>query len=517
MKKPIPLVLIGLLLVEMFFVYFPEPILLIWPDSIGYLGPAADAVESGRLTNWNSASGGFVYPLMVWGMLLIAPEPWPIVFIQRLVVIATFAALVAAFWWLWRAASDRAPLHSFVGAGLMTFWLLTFVLYPPVIGLGQSLIPEVLFSFALTLVLVGLVAVSVTSVPSGIRTAASWLTPFLSVALVFVKPHWMLGAVVVPILMPWLAPRQQRRMMVTRVAISLGLALALIVVPEGMWQEAENARFNRVFGPRSLFCNSADLIHGYLAPQTSDPLAQQVDQTLAPLLTPESRAQARVVDWNLLDFDGNRCTWGPAVEVIHQHFDGRLGAEVAYYLGTYVKAAIAEPIYVPRRLWRQLGAVASMPFNNVQAMVFLTSRYFPVLEENRDKRPLFARWFEQYGSQFSRVISLPTHNWQLPLRVFFALAGVILSGCCLLGLGWLAVDRIRRRRDISGTDRAFLGTLACALALNTLIALVHTFDIPRYSAMQTPLFALLGYAAALTLYTSVMFQRRRRALGTTDA
>ena len=53
-------------------------------------------------------------------------------------------------------------------------------------------------------------------------------------ALAFVKPHWMFGAVVVPILMPWLAPRQQRRMMVTRVAISLGLALALIVVPEGI-------------------------------------------------------------------------------------------------------------------------------------------------------------------------------------------------------------------------------------------------------------------------------------------
>ena len=101
----------------------------------------------------------------------------------------------------------------------MTFWLLTFVLYPPVIGLGQSLMPEVLFSFALTLVLVGLVAVSVTSVPAAIRTAASWLTPLLSVALALVKPHWMLGAVVVPILMPWLAPRQQRRMMVTRVAI----------------------------------------------------------------------------------------------------------------------------------------------------------------------------------------------------------------------------------------------------------------------------------------------------------
>jgi hypothetical protein len=513
MNVVILLVLIGLLVVEVFFVCFPEPILLIWPDSIGYLGPAADAIESGRLTNWNSASGGFVYPLIVWGMLLIAPEPWPIVFIQRLVVIATFAALAAAFWWLWRAASDRAPLHSFVGAGLMTFWLLTFVLYPPVIGLGQSLMPEVLFSFALTLVLVGLVAVSVTSVPAAIRTAASWLTPFLSVALVFVKPHWMLGAVVVPILMPWLAPRQQRRMMVTRVAISLGLALALIVVPEGMWQEAENARFNRVFGPRSLFCNSADLIHGYLAPQTSDPLAQQVDQTLAPLLTPESRAQARVVDWNLLDFDGNRCTWGPAAEMVHRHFDGRLGAEVAYYLGTYLKAAIAEPIYVPRRLWRQLGAVASKPFNNVQAMVFLTSRYFPVLEENRDKRPLFARWHDRYGPQLSRIIELPTRDWLLPLRAFFALAGIIMSAGCLVGLGWITIGRLRQRRDPSETDRAFIGILACALALNTLIALVHTFDVPRYAAMQTPMFSLLGYAASVTLYTALML----RGKATTNA
>jgi hypothetical protein len=98
------------------------------------------------------------------------------------------------------------------------------------------------------------------------------------------------------------------------------------------------------------------------------------------------------------------------------------------------------------------------------------------------------------------------------LRVFFALAGVIMSGGCLVGLGWLTVDRLRRRREFSDTDRAFLGVLACALALNTLIAVVHTFDIPRYSAMQTPLFSLLGYAASLTLYTSLM-----RARGTTDA
>ena len=146
-------------------------------------------------------------------------------------------------------------------------------------------------------------------------------------------------------------------------------------------------------------------------------------------------------------------------------------------------------------------------------MVFLTSRYFPVLEENRDKRPLFARWFEQYGPQLSRVIELPTRGWLLPLRVFFALAGVIMSAGCLVGLGWITIGRLRQRRDPSETDRAFIGILACALALNTLIALVHTFDIPRYAAMQTPMFTLLGYAVSVTLYTSLML----RGKATTNA
>ena len=152
-------------------------------------------------------------------------------------------------------------------------------------------------------------------------------------------------------------------------------------------------------------------------------------------------------------------------------------------------------------------------FNNVQAMVFLTSRYFPVLEENRDKRPLFARWFEQY-----RPSALEGHRAANP-RLAAAVESVLCPGWSLHvgrlsgGLGSITISWLRQRRDPSETDRAFIGILACALALNTLIALVHTFDIPRYAAMQTPMFSLLGYAASVTLYTSLML----RGKATTNA
>jgi hypothetical protein len=520
MTRPILIVLLGLFVAEIYLVFAPEPILLIWPDSISYLGPAADAIESGHLTNWNTASGGFVYPLMVWGMLRIAPEPWAIILVQRLVTIATFACLMLAFWWLRRAANehDAANEHqtSPIGPALMAVWLLTFMLYPPVTGLGQSLMPEVLFAFILTLVLLGLIAIA-SSLPRAWRTAATWLTPFLSVTLAFVKPHWLFGAVLVPFLTIFLAARQERPKVIRQVLISLGLAVALIVVPEAMWQESEGARFSRVFGPRSLFCNSADLIHRYLRPRTWDPLAQEVDQALSPLFTEEARAQARVVDWHLLEFDGDKCTHGAAAQTIERHFQGQLGAEVRYYLTTYAKAALAEPTYLPKRLGRQLGALARRPFNGVQAAVFLSSRYFPALEQSRDRRPLFARWYSQYQSLFFKVIVLPTSNWQPPLRVFFAAAGLLLSAGCAVSLVWLATVWRRGRRAFSGIERAFVAVFTCALALNALIALVHTFDLPRYSAMQTPLFALLGYAASLTLYTSVMLRRKTRALATTDA
>src|SRR5262245_15403378 len=215
MARPVLVVMVLLVAVEVFFVCFPEPTLLIWPDSIGYLGPGADAIILGQIRNWNISTGGFMYPLMVWGMLSIAPEPWAIVYIQRLVVLATFLLLCAACWWLWTAAaSDSGRRNPYVGAGLMTFWLSTFVLYPPVIGLGQSLMAEVLFSFVLMLVLCGVVAIAVPSVPRCIRIVASWLTPFLSVALLAVKPHWLFGALVVPVMIPFLVPPAARWTMV---------------------------------------------------------------------------------------------------------------------------------------------------------------------------------------------------------------------------------------------------------------------------------------------------------------
>jgi hypothetical protein len=205
------------------------------------------------------------------------------------------------------------------------------------------------------------------------------------------------------------------------------------------------------------------------------------------------------VDWRLLQFDGDKCTHGAAADVIQSHFPGDIGAEVSYYLSTYAKANLAEPTYLPKRLWRQLSFVASRPFNGVQAAVFLSSGYFSALAESRDRHALFARWFQTYGKEFDRVIELPTRRAQLPLRVFFALAGLAMCAASLAVSGWLAVSWLRGRRQLSGVERAFAAILSCALALNVLIAVSHTFDLPRYSAFQAPLFALLGYSASLML------------------
>jgi O-antigen/teichoic acid export membrane protein len=78
----------------------------------------------------------------------------------------------------------------------------------------------------------------------------------------------------------------------------------------------------------------------------------------------------------------------------------------------------------------------------------------------------------------------------------------VALGLLVLAIGALALRWIRREHRQAGPELSFVVVLSCALALNLLIAVVHTLDEPRYVAMQTPLFALLGYLASLVVVRS---------------
>jgi hypothetical protein len=488
-RDPLMWVCGALAVVQAWILFASDPKLIIWPDSIGYLSPAVDALERGHFSHWYGR--GSAYPAMLWGLLSLSPEPWIIVYGQRLLVLATYAGVAATVALLGRHVCARHPAMQRAVTLLAAFWLLTYVLYPPVVGLAYIVMPEVLFGFLLALVLAGLVIQTLPEVSTRWAVASTAVAVLASVALVLVKPHWLLGAFVLPLALPFLAPGGRRGVAAFAVGGSLCIAAVTMILPEWRLQQRYDSYSSRVFGPRSLFCNSGDLIHDYLARQPPDVFRAEVSEALGRVLTSEARARAR--DWPLLGFDGDTCMYGETARVVSEHFAGRPLAEARYYLGTYVRALGAQPSYLPARIGRHFGSLAAKPFNAVAGDYFLRADD-RVLEGSRDVSDLFRQWLERHRDMLSGMVELPTRRWLFALRIFFGVAGLILV-LVTAGAAALAVGLWKRQTDHSLVLIAS-GILMCGLATNVLIAIVHTWE-PRYLAMQMPMFALLGFAASL--------------------
>lgn len=200
--------------------------------------------------------------------------------------------------------------------------------------------------------------------------------------------------------------------------------MLLMVVPEWVPQSRYDPVTSRTFGPRSLFCNSADLIDRYCARHPAAALSAPVRAALSPVLTPQARTAA--TDCALLGFDGDACTYEDAGRVVAARFEGQPAAESRFYLTTYFRAVTDHPSYVVFRLARHAAAFAAKPFNAVTSEYFL--RADPtVLQSAAQSRPLLQRWFEVRPELFTGLVQLPTRRGRpLLLRVFCVVAGSVL-------------------------------------------------------------------------------------------
>lgn len=488
-------------LVQLWILFSPDPKLIIWPDSIGYLGPAADALELGYFSHWYGR--GFGYSAWLWTWLRLTPEPWIIIVVQRFSVVATFLCLASSIVVLSRQVTLRRPDSRGIVTACAGFWLLTYVLHQPTAGLAHAVMPETLFGLVLAAVLGGAVTLTLPNLPERWALAMTGLTVLASSALPLVKPHWLLAACVLPLALLFMAPKGRRWLLACGALAGVVLSVLVFGVIELRLQERYDPYTSRVFGPRTLFCNSSDLIYEYLSDHAADPLSLQVKEALGRILTPEARNAASA--WSLLGFDGDACMYGEAAHVVTRHFGQQASPEAAFYLTTYMQALVKHPTYLPVRLARQFSALASRPFSGVAGDYFVSADD-RVLAAHRDLRRLFQRWLEQHQALFSGVVELPTRRWLLVSRVFFASAGLLLSALTLVAV-LLTVVTWQRPPDRT-VAMTFRGVLMCALATNVLIATSHTFD-PRYLVMQTPMFSLLGFAATLIAVGGLLERGRR--------
>jgi hypothetical protein len=484
-----------LALLQVAIVFWPEPRLIVWPDSFAYLTPAVDRLEFGYFSH--AGGRGFIYPGWLSLLFWLSTDPLTIVMAQRMLVVLTFFCVAGAM------AIVASPLLGPGRSGRVlsvagAFWLAVLVLYPATAGLAHVIGPESLSMFLFAVVSGGAVGVVLTS--GKVCGLLAFVTVLASSTLALVRPHWQFGALLLPVALSFAVPRGERRYVSTRIALAVGVSVVVLLLPEWNLQRQYDSYVSRVVGPRHLFCSNGDVIHRYLSSAT-DPLSEDVARALGRILTPDARAAAR--DWTLLGFNSDDCTHGAAAKIVADHFAGRASDEASYYVMTYVRAVTHEPEYLIARLVRNFAALAARPFPGA------TTDYWVRADDQwlrlqGDSRPFYRQWIDRHAQMFSGVIDLPSRWWPSLSRVLFAGAGLLLSVLVMLGVALAIFRKFAHGR----LPMAFGLLVLCVTATNLLIAVAHTFE-PRYVAMQAPMFVLLGMTATAAVWQNVVSARGR--------
>lgn len=492
-KDPVLSICLLLAAVQGWMLAYPDPKLLIWPDSIGYLGPAVDAIERGFFSHWYGR--GFLYPLFLLGLLSVSPDPLLIVYVQRALVFLTYLGLAASVWLLARHAARQRLASPKALAALSGLWLSIYVFYPPALFLAHAVMAETLFSLLLVLVLLALVLAALPETSVRLRNVAVITASAASVASTVVKPHGLLAAYVLPLLLLWLAPCRERRRTGAMIAVALLLSFMAFSLPEKWLQERYDLYTSKVFGPKTLFCNSADLIYDHFAQQEGDAFTATVRASLARILTPEARAAAMVSGWHSQGFDGDKCVYGDTAVIISKRFARDADAEKSYFIDTYIAAILQRPGYIFHRLSNQMVSLAQHPFDGVAATYSVAHH---TVQESKLLRKLYGYWLENHKQDLIGFIDTPFEGWEKELKALFFLAGTFLVVAVLVFVLLLVINVVRGN-PVGQVQRLALAMLVICAAINLLIGAVSTFDVSRFASMQAPLFVLLGLACSLAV------------------
>lgn len=491
--------------VQIWVAVYPDPKLLVWPDSIGYLGPAVDALERGYFSHWYGR--GYPYPLFLLGLLAVSPEPVTIVYAQRALVVAAYVVLASSVWLLARHAARNGLASPRLLAIISGSWLLIYIFYPPTLFLAHAVMAETLFSFLLAVIML---AVTATGLPETSVRARGWAAAaacVVSVLTLLVRPHWLLAGLLVPFLLVWLVPPGQRRRVAVVVAVTSLFSFLVFLTPEKALQGKYDAYTSKVFGPKTLFCNSADLVYEYLAQAKQDDFNDKVRASLAEFLTHEARAAAAVEGWGSQGFNGDKCVYGATAALVSQRFARNPDAEASYYFDLYLRAITYRPGYVVHRLGKQLAFLGGRLFPGVASAYSISHR---TVADSRDLRRLYKQWITGHKYDLIGLVETPFVGWETELSASYFAAGAVLASALVAFLLHFA-HSLLRGEGTTPMQRNGAAALALGAAINALIATVHTFDVWRYASMQAPLFVLLG---VMSFFALASFWKHRNALRT---
>jgi hypothetical protein len=507
----------ALLLMFLLAAYYGAGIpFIFWPDSTSYLAASLALIQDGK---WVDAGGrSMAYPLFLTLPARMSATALTLVVLQAAIAVVAFIFLRRH---LVRMASELLPAgHPIRGRFLNALPLLLAATagYSALHVLIAAMMPEVLFA-ALALVAVAATGRVIAQTLNGHVTWGGLILAALAIAApCLVKPHWILAAPALAVFAGVIFARARWRSGTgTWRYAQAGLALMLplfilgaMQAPEASWAATQKQNPGIVFGPRTLFCNHLLLIDDALT-RHGDVKISLDAKTEAALRAYMKEVRARnTPPWRLLGFDGDQCMYDPALDKLMGTLAPSVSDQRALYLNAVRAAFTTQPLPFAWKATKQMWHGLTLPFARfAQHGTFDAAAYgaaqkalklSPDFLDGVSIAPCAGVWGcgKSWPILFLRGLSTAA------LAVLFS--GLTVAYVVLATIS-LARTPVVWRHWTEDRKTAFLAYLAppllAILAHNGLIAMVHTFDVWRYSFNLFFVNLAFTFAAGLFWYDEV--------------
>jgi hypothetical protein len=450
-------------------------------DAPGYLMPSISALSGQGFGH--TYGRGFVYPLVVYGSILGSGDLSGIIRIQIALYWLMLVTLVALMWIRVNLTPlNRQSISAIVAPTSMSAAVVILYLsYSPTLIAAYSLGPELLYGFLALTSSIALIWAFAQRERAGLLfVAAMCVSIFAAMANVLVKPQWIFGAAF--ILLVWLSVLAVSRMRLgSKVAVLLSMiavTVAALALPERHLIEKHDPTAT-LFGPKTLFCNHADII--VRAARSRPGLwADFPSDFVLPVLRNLEAVAAEPHGWPLLGFNGDRCMYGNTftslVNEFHAHDIPRIRA---FYTTMFINSILTEPLLYLRKVAAQMAFASLRPYWNAGLVVDATdSVALGLISAHKEHARLFAVPMKGsiIGTMAQHLPRIDRLMVQLKARLIGPLAIIaIVAG---LVCWWVAKAK---GLPISATPAFAIIVLTGAwLGQAFTVAASHTFDIGRY-------------------------------------
>jgi glycosyltransferase involved in cell wall biosynthesis len=466
-------------------------VLILWPDSYGYLAPSLSALSGGDFTHVHGR--GFVYPLVVYGSLLAFDNLSGLIYVQAACYFATLVLLITLLW-VFRTGS--------IVAGALSFLLAVVYLgYAPLTDLIQAVMAEVFWSFLAVLSTAALILAQ--RVKSGATFVVLMaVSLYASSANFLVKPQWLFAAAFLTFVWLIVLFTAELRAKWTMLLAMAALVTSTLVVPEICLAAKYDARSSSLFAPKTLFCNHADIIvrasaddPGFWAGQPAE-FAQDTMTKLQATVALGPRG------WPLLGFDGDVCMYGEnnPDALVRRQFSDDLPSMRAFYLSTFLRAVAAEPLAYGRKIGWQMWSVLQQPFQDADLQIEASDNHM----HERSLHPELARIYPPLQGTVQGFMAR-----YLPYRISVRIRQAIESHLWLPVLGIIFAFALVMRRNSWNPLFAIAVLTGAWFAESLTAAASHSFDAARYRWMGAPL--LMGAIFMSVAWASGTLAARLRA------